>query len=130
MVRTICSVGFLCCVLAGCASLDTDDSSARSIGVIEQVSQVSRAGSAPGVLMAFGLIGGLLHHAAGQPTPTNLYIVRVGKERRITVQVDDTFARGDCVEVIPRKGAISGDAYAYGDARLVASERCGSNVTQ
>jgi hypothetical protein len=109
--------------LAGCASIGAKDSDRRFIGTVERSQKISRAGEPSGALMAFGLLGGLLHHAASQPSQTNLYFVRVQSDV-FTVQVDDEFAAGACVELIPSKDAFLGKSYVYGQARLRASTQC------
>jgi hypothetical protein len=111
-------------MMGGCASLGAYDGERRFAGVVEGSQKISRSGEPSGVLMAFGAIGGLIHHAASGPTPTNLYFVRVSGEI-ITVQVDEEWASGSCVEIIPTRDAIGGRAYAYGEARLVRSDKCG-----
>jgi membrane protein implicated in regulation of membrane protease activity len=115
-------------VLDGCASMGVNDGDRRFVGTVEQSQKTSRAGEPSGALMAFGAIGGLLHHAASGPTATNLYRVSVSGEI-FTAQSDDEFAPGTCVEIIPAKDAFVGRAYAYGQARLVASDKCSGQTT-
>jgi membrane protein implicated in regulation of membrane protease activity len=110
-------------VLDGCASMGANDGDRRFVGIVEQSQKISRAGEPSGALMALGAIGGLLHHAASGPTPTNLYRVRVSGEI-FTAQSDDEYAPGTCIEIIPAKDAFLGRSYAYGQARLVASDKC------
>jgi len=115
-------------VLGGCASMGANDGDRHFVGTVEQSQKISRAGEPSGALMAFGAIGGLLHHAASGPTPTNLYRVRVSDEI-FTAQSDDEYAPGTCIEIIPAKDAFVGRSYAYGQARLVASDKCGGQAT-
>src|SRR5882672_6871398 len=115
-------------VLGGCASMGDNDGDRHFVGTVEQSQKISRAGEPSGALMAFGAIGGLLHHAASGPTPTNLYRVRVSDEI-FTAQSDDEYAPGTCIEIIPAKDAFVGRSYAYGQARLVASDKCGGQAT-
>lgn len=122
MMLRLVSTALLACVLLGCATVTEGDH--RYQGVIERTQKISRAGEPSGVLMAFGAIGGLLHHAASQPTPTNLYFVRTASGEIHTVQVDEEFPIGSCVEVIPGKSATPRNAYTYGDAKLIRSDRC------
>ena len=109
--------------LGGCTSLGAYDGDRRFSGVVERSQKITRSGEPSGVLMAFGAIGGLLHHAASGPTPTHLYFIRVSGEI-ITVQVDEEWPSGSCVEIIPTRDAIGGRAYAYGEARLAHSNKC------
>jgi hypothetical protein len=113
--------------LSGCSSSGVYDGDRRFTGVVERSQKISRSGEPSGALMGFGAIGGLIHHAAGGPTPTTLYQVRVSGEI-FTAQSDEEYALGTCVDIIPTKDAIVGRAYAYGQARLVVSDKC-PNVT-
>ena len=123
-MKRFCSVMLAVSALNGCGSMGVYDGDRRFTGVIERSQKITRAGEPSGVLMVFGAIGGLLHHAAGGSTPTNLYFVRVSGET-FTAQVDEEYAAGTCVEIIPGKDTIVGRSYAYGQARLIASDQCG-----
>ena len=109
--------------LGGCTSMGIYDSDRRFVGVVERSQKISRAGEPSSALMAFGAIGGLISAAASGPTPTNLYFIRVAGDV-FSVQVDEDWAPGSCVEIIPVKDAFVGREYAYGQARLVRSDKC------
>jgi hypothetical protein len=113
--------------LDGCGSMGVYDGDRRFVGTIERTQKINRSGEPSSALMAFGAVGGLLHAAAGGPTPTNLYYVRVSGET-FTAQVDEEYAPGTCVEIIPTKDAFVGRAYAYGQARLAVSDKCSSQA--
>ena len=110
--------------LSACAAIGVYDSDMRFPGVVETSRKISRAGEPSSALMAFGAVGGLMYSAAGSSTQTNFYQVRVQKDL-FSVQADEDFSVGSCVEIIPAKDApFVGRAYAYGQARVVASDRC------
>jgi hypothetical protein len=122
------AIAIACLALAACASMGGNDSERRFTGVVEGSQKISRAGEPPRALMAFGLVGGLVSSAASGPTPTNLYRVRVSDEL-FTAQTDEDYTVGSCVDIIPAKDAIIGRAYAYGQARIVASDKCSQATT-
>ena len=114
----------LTCLLGACTAMGMNDSDRRYTGVVERTQQINRAGEPSAALMAFGAIGGLMYHGASQPTATNLYFVRTNEGELVTVQVDEEWPVGSCVDVIPLKGAIGGGSYAYGQARVAAADKC------
>jgi hypothetical protein len=111
-------------MLAACASTPKDDTERSYVGTVEHTTEVTRPsqGGSPALYM-FGLVGGLVNAALSNPKKTNLYVVKssVGE---VSAHSDERFAVGDCVEVIPAKGAPADLAYAYGKARVVRSNRC------
>ena len=127
MKRCLITIGLGVVGFSGCAS-GSYDGDRRFTGVVERSQKISRAGEPSGLLMGFGAIGGLMHHAASGSTPTNLYQVRVAGEI-FTAQTDEDFAVGSCVDIIPAKDAFVGRAYAYGQARLVTSAKCSNDPT-
>jgi hypothetical protein len=119
-MRSLITKGLALVILSGCASMDSER---RFTGVVEKSQKITRAGESSGALMGFGALGGLLHHATSSPTVTNFYRVRVGGET-FSAQADEAYPLGACVDIIPSKGALTGRDYAYGQARLQASDKC------
>ena len=115
--------------LAGCGSMGAYDGDRRFLGVIERSQKINRAGEPSGLQMGLGAVGGLLHSAASGPTPTNLYVVLVAGET-FTVQDDNEWTSGTCVEIIPIRDAIVGRSYSYGQARIVRSDKCSGQKTE
>jgi hypothetical protein len=111
-------------LLAACASTPTSTTERRYVGTVEKTMEVTRPrqGGSPALYM-FGLVGGLVNAALSNPKKTNLYVVK-SDAGEVSAHSDERFAVGDCVEIIAAKGAPAGLAYAYGNARVVASSQC------
>lgn len=120
MKKTLMSLVLLS-VLGGCA-VDPKQSERTVVGVVERSQKITRGSSPPGILMAFGLVGGLLS-AASSGAQTNLYVVRTADDV-YTAQVDDDWATGSCVAIIPSSDAPGGRSFVYGQVRMAASDKC------
>jgi hypothetical protein len=114
--------------LGGCASIPGPDSGRSYYGTVEKTMPITRPGQggSPALYM-FGLIGGLVNAALSEGK-TNFYLVNADGGQ-VSAQSDERFAIGDCVEVIPAKSAPAGRSFAYGDARMTASQKCGTSAS-
>jgi hypothetical protein len=123
-MRTIC-FSLAAAMLAACASTPTSTTTEQTyLGTVEKTSEVTRPNErgSPALYM-FGLVGGLMNAALSKSKKTNLYVVK-SEVGEVSAHSDERFAIGDCVQIIPAKGAPAGLAYAYGKARVVASSQC------
>jgi hypothetical protein len=127
MIRFI-GVTLAMAIVGGCASIPGGDSDRSYYGTVEKTMPITRPGQggSPALYM-FGLIGGLVNAALSGEGKTNFYLVNADGGQ-VSAQSDERFAIGDCVEVIPAKSAPAGRSFAYGDARVTASRRCGTSA--
>jgi len=109
--------------IAGCLSSGIHDGDFRFVGVVERTQKVNRTGAPAGVLGELGMVGDFIHRA-GSSKPANLHSVRTSRGQVVTAEVDEDFALGTCVEVIPTRDALAGISYSYGRARMVPSDKC------
>jgi hypothetical protein len=112
-------------LLAACAQFDRRDSDRRILGRVVEVQRSPEANQPPQGLQIFGLFGNWMNDSYDRAKVISRYVVKTPSDELFTAMVDDDFFAGECVEVIPtRSEPARATDFAYGRARMIASNRC------
>jgi len=121
------SLSLLALCLAGCASASRDEES-HILGIVTSSTSASTTVGRPGPFTLVGAAGGLLgtRAAASVDEETHihnrLYVKTDSGE--LTVDTDQYFPEGSCVEILPFAGDRHSTFFPYNSAHIVRSKHC------
>lgn len=96
----------------------------RQTGIIEEIVDIPRIGEPTPGLFFFGLLGNLASIIQEAPYSSHKYKIKTESGKVIYAEVDSSFTVGECVDVIPSQDVNTSNFYAYGESRVISSEKC------